>query len=75
MSRRGRPLSVIRRKETTIALQPKYFETLEQLCYDPFFRKRRHGLRNETIETALDDYFAKHNIRLVECTDKLENID
>jgi metal-responsive CopG/Arc/MetJ family transcriptional regulator len=64
MSRLGRPTSTIRRREATISLQQKYLDTLARICHDPFFQKRKHGLRNELIEEALSEYFKRRKIEL-----------
>lgn len=66
MSKRGRPPQVIERRPTTVALQQKYLDTFEKVCHDPFFNKRKHGLRNEIIEKALDDYWKKLGIKVEE---------
>lgn len=66
MAKRGRPLSTIKRHETTISLQSKYLMTFERLYHDPFFQKRKHGRRNEIIEEALDEYWSKRNIKIEE---------
>lgn len=66
MSKLGRPESVIKRTPTAIALQPRYINTLERLCHDPFFNKRKMGKRNEIIELALDEFFKKQGIAVRE---------
>lgn len=66
MSRVGRPESVIKRREATVALQQKYLDTLARICHDPFFKKRKHGLRNELIEEALSEYFKQKKIEIKE---------
>lgn len=66
MSRVGRPESVIKRREATVSLQPKFLDTLERICHDPFFKKRKHGLRNEIIEEALTEYFRRKKIEIKE---------
>lgn len=69
MSRAGRPESVIKRKEATVSLQPKFLDTLDRICHDPFFNKRKHGLRNEVLEEALSEYFKRKKIEIKENED------
>lgn len=66
MSKLGRPPSTVKRKETTICLQPRYINTLERLCHDPFFQKRKMGKRNEIIELALDRLLESQGIEIRE---------
>lgn len=66
MSKRGRPFSPIQRREVEISLQPKYLDTFDRVCYDPFFQKRKMGKRNEIIEAALDLYWANQGIEIKE---------
>ena len=68
MSRLGRPTSTIRRREATVSLQQKYLDTLARVCHDPFFQKRKHGLRNELIEEALAEYFKRRKVEIKEDT-------
>lgn len=66
MAKRGRPLSIVRRFPTNVALQQKYIDTIDRVAFDPFYGKRRIGARSYIVELALDVYFAQLEIPLKE---------
>ena len=57
---RGRPPKPVKLTETTIRLTDEHLAKLQLLCLDPLTSKLRYGARNDMIEQALNEFFAKH---------------
>jgi len=60
MARTGRPKDTVNLIRTEVRLKPETSSMLTLLCTDPFTGKIKYGLRNETIETALQEYFERN---------------
>lgn len=56
----ARPKSEVQLIEVKVRLRPETLAKLDLICIDPFVGKLQYGLRNQYLEEALLDFFAKN---------------
>lgn len=60
MKKLGRPTKDVKLTEVKIRLTDETRATLALLCLDPLTLRLQYGRRNELVEHALVEYFARH---------------